>query len=161
MTERTSDSNASAQANQQSTDTADITTPKPKRGRARKTDDSSAARNARTQSAQFPQLTPEQQELIQKIAQGKATLNDIPKRAHRGRPSKEEMLARQAVINAALAAQAQSMQNHTAAAEANAHEQSGDASTHQEQGMVDTAHNAEVRTRRTRRPSFALSLIHI
>lgn len=154
MTERTSDSNASAQANQQSTDTADITTPKPKRGRARKTDDSSAARNARTQSAQFPQLTPEQQELIQKIAQGKATLNDIPKRAHRGRPSKEEMLARQAVINAALAAQAQSMQNHTAAADVKAHEQSGDASTHQEQGVADGGTNATSRTRRTRRPSF-------
>lgn len=155
MIERTSDSNASAQTNQQSTDTADITTPKPKRGRPRKTDGTSAARNSRTQSAQFPQLTPEQQELIQKIAQGKATLNDIPKRAHRGRPSKEEMLARQAVINAALAAQAESMQHHTAAVEAPAREQTSDASVRQEQGMADDANNDETRSRRIRRPSFA------
>lgn len=159
MIERTSDSNASAQtnaqANQQPADTADITTPKPKRGRPRKTDGTSAARNSRTQSAQFPQLTPEQQELIQKIAQGKATLNDIPKRAHRGRPSKEEMLARQAVINAALAAQAESMQHHTAAVEAPAREKTSDASARQEQGMADDANNDETRSRRIRRPSFA------
>lgn len=55
------------------------------------------------------EFTAEQQELIRKISRGEATLNDIPKRKRRGRPSKEDVLARQAMIEAALAAQAQAM----------------------------------------------------
>lgn len=57
----------------------------------------------------MPEFTAEQQELIRKISLGEATLNDIPKRKRRGRPSKEDMLARQAMIEAALGYQAQVM----------------------------------------------------